>query len=196
MKTNTKSHQNEPQSLGTLPNPPPLRFKVVSDEEYSDWIQDGLPQEEADEVEERLTEHPALHVRALAERAEARRIARAKVVEVEFTTNLFQVPAKKQGKMFVRGDDKIPGPLDILNTQGKRHEVQVTVRETNEGDICIYAESDLELAGKTLQFGGPDGLPLLLADERGKAFARVTCSIAKYLRLCEQFSGKVTYVWK
>jgi len=54
---------------------------MASDQEWEDFIYDRLSQDDADELEARVAEHPAHHVRMLSDRTAARR---SKIVYVNF----------------------------------------------------------------------------------------------------------------
>jgi hypothetical protein len=65
MKNNMKANPSDtdPPAGRIVPR---LHFPLASDEEMEAFVGDRLPQEEAEDLEERVAEHPALHARLLS----------------------------------------------------------------------------------------------------------------------------------
>ena len=124
------------------------------------------------------------------------RLAAKSVSLLDRVMLLFQPPATVDASGKLARDETLLGPPDVVDAQGKRYQVQVSVRETKQGDFLIGAEAEPELGGKTLRIGGAAGVVLPLKVEREKAFAMVSLSEEAFLAFCQQTFGTPEYVWE
>lgn len=108
-----------------IPPPPDLRFKVASDEEIGDFVRDLLRSDDADDLEDRLFEHPALHARVLRDREEMRQ------------KKIVPVPVMFKCEEFALGlaaYDRTPAEFQIDDFW-----LHITCQNTPEMELVVFA---------------------------------------------------------